>query len=50
MAQVVASDLESVLAAVRTVARDRIAPAAAGVDRELRFPQEGLALLGLRVP
>ena len=45
MAQLVASDLESVLAAVRTVALDRIAPAAAGVDRELRFPQEGLDAL-----
>jgi len=45
MAQVVASDLESVLAAVRAVAKDRIAPAAAGVDRELQFPQEGLDAL-----
>jgi isovaleryl-CoA dehydrogenase len=45
MAQVVASDLESVLAAVRVVVNDRIAPAAAGVDRELRFPQEGLDAL-----
>lgn len=45
MAQVVASDLESVLAAVRTVAKDRIGPAAAGVDRELRFPQEALNAL-----
>ncbi|HTU84540.1 MAG TPA: acyl-CoA dehydrogenase family protein [Solirubrobacteraceae bacterium] len=45
MAEVVTSDLESVLAAVGSVAQDRIAPAAAGVDRELRFPQEGLDAL-----
>jgi isovaleryl-CoA dehydrogenase len=45
MAEVVASDLESVLQAVRAVAQDRIAPAAAGIDRELRFPQEGLDAL-----
>jgi hypothetical protein len=40
MAQVVASDLESVLAAVRVVAEERIAPAAAA----------GKALLGPQVP
>jgi alkylation response protein AidB-like acyl-CoA dehydrogenase len=45
MAQGVASDLESVLAAVREVVKDRIAPDAAGVDRERRFPQAGLDAL-----
>ncbi|MFZ0381282.1 MAG: acyl-CoA dehydrogenase family protein [Solirubrobacteraceae bacterium] len=42
MARVVARDPEAVLAAVREVARERITPAAAEVDRESRFPQENL--------
>jgi isovaleryl-CoA dehydrogenase len=56
MAQAVSSDLESVQAAVRTVAHERIAPAAAAVDREFRFPQDGLralaqaGALGLLIP
>jgi isovaleryl-CoA dehydrogenase len=54
--QAVASGVETVLAAVRDVARERIAPDAAGVDRDLRFPDEGLqalsevGALGLLIP
>jgi isovaleryl-CoA dehydrogenase len=45
MAEVTARDPEAVLAGVREVARDRIAPAAAGVDREARFPEDGIQAL-----
>jgi isovaleryl-CoA dehydrogenase len=45
MARVVARDAAVVLAAVHEVARERIAPAAAEVDRESRFPQENLRAL-----
>jgi alkylation response protein AidB-like acyl-CoA dehydrogenase len=56
MTEVVASDVSAVLAAVRAVAADRLAPAAADVDRSRTFPTDGLAALaetgalGLLVP
>jgi isovaleryl-CoA dehydrogenase len=56
MAEVLARDPEAVLARVREVARDRITPAAAGVDRDARYPEEGLralseaGALGLLIP
>ncbi|HYB29082.1 MAG TPA: acyl-CoA dehydrogenase family protein [Solirubrobacteraceae bacterium] len=56
MAEVLARDSAAVLAAVREVARDRIAPAAAEVDRDARFPEDGLqalsdaGALGLLIP
>ncbi|HTX08920.1 MAG TPA: acyl-CoA dehydrogenase family protein [Solirubrobacteraceae bacterium] len=45
MAEVAARDPEAVLAGVREVVRDRIAPAAAEVDRDARFPDDGLRAL-----
>ncbi len=45
MARVLARDTDAVLAAVREVARERIAPAAAEVDHESRFPADGLRAL-----
>jgi isovaleryl-CoA dehydrogenase len=46
MAEVAAGNVDGVLADVRELAQALIAPGAAGVDRESRFPDEQLSALG----
>ena len=46
MAEVAVGSVESVLAEVRDLAGSRIAPAAAEIDRESRFPDDQLSALG----
>jgi isovaleryl-CoA dehydrogenase len=46
MAEVAAGNVDGVLADVRDLAQALIAPGAAGVDRESRFPDEQLSALG----
>jgi isovaleryl-CoA dehydrogenase len=46
MAEVAVSNVDSVLAQVRELAQSRIAPAAAEVDSQSRFPDEQLSALG----
>ena len=46
MAEVAVGNVDSVLAEVRDLARSRIAPGAAEIDRESRFPDDQLSALG----
>jgi alkylation response protein AidB-like acyl-CoA dehydrogenase len=46
MAEVAVGNVDSVLAEVRDLAGSRIAPSAAEIDRESRFPDEQLRALG----
>jgi isovaleryl-CoA dehydrogenase len=56
MTEVAAGDTDAVLAEVRDLAQARIAPGAAEIDRESRFPRENLSVLaetgalGLLIP
>ena len=46
MAEVAVGNVDTVLAEVRDLARSRIAPGAAEIDRESRFPDDRLSALG----
>ena len=46
MAEVAVGNVDSVLAEVRELAQSLIAPGAAAIDRESRFPDEQLSALG----